>query len=633
MQIFILMGVSGVGKTTLGILLASELNLPYYEADDFHTAHNIRKMKKGEPLDDDDRSDWLKAISEKIKEAAKKEGGVFTCSALKEKYRDYIRRNSATPITWIYLYESFEVIFKRMKTRKDHYFKPGMLKSQFEILEPPEYAIPVKVEKNPQQTLALIMNKLNSPEIGIIGLGVMGKNLAINMARNNIRISVYNREIRGKEENIARSFAAEYKKEFNFPWFDDLEDFVNSLPQPRNILLMVNAGEAVDSVIDDLLPYINNGDLIIDAGNSHFTDTARRLDYLLNKDILYLGAGISGGEEGARKGPSIMPGGLESAYNRISIILETIAAKDKIGKPCCSFIGPGGSGHFVKMLHNGIEYGEMQLIAEFYHFMRFHLKIPSVEIAGLFLKWNKELKSYLIEISAAILQKKENSGLLLDKILDVAGQKGTGGWSTQAALELGVPLDTITAAVMARNISANKERRQEAEEKYKGKAVNNIDADLIKQDLFKAFKTVHIINHAIGFNLLQHASAKYNWSLNLSEIARVWTNGCIIRSGFMEDLVSVFNQKSSGHLLLNPGIIAEVKNKRDELVHVVSEALKSRCPMPVSSAALNFLYSFTSAVSSASMIQAQRDFFGAHTYERIDRPRGEFFHTQWKNTD
>lgn len=633
MQIFILMGVSGVGKTTLGILLASELNLPYYEADDFHTAHNIRKMKKGEPLDDDDRSDWLKAISEKIKEAAKKEGGVFTCSALKEKYRDYIRRNSATPITWIYLYESFEVIFKRMKTRKDHYFKPGMLKSQFEILEPPQYAIPVKVEKNPQQTLALIMNKLNSPEIGIIGLGVMGKNLAINMARNNIRISVYNREIRGKEENIARSFAAEYKKEFNFPWFDDLEDFVNSLPQPRNILLMVNAGEAVDSVIDDLLPYINNGDLIIDAGNSHFTDTARRLDYLLNKDILYLGAGISGGEEGARKGPSIMPGGLESAYNRISIILETIAAKDKIGKPCCSFIGPGGSGHFVKMLHNGIEYGEMQLIAEFYHFMRFHLKIPSVEIAGLFLKWNKELKSYLIEISAAILQKKENSGLLLDKILDVAGQKGTGGWSTGAALELGVPLDTITAAVMARNISANKERRQEAEEKYKGKAVNNIDADLIKQDLFKAFKTVHIINHAIGFNLLQHASAKYNWSLNLSEIARVWTNGCIIRSGFMEDLVSVFNQKSSGHLLLNPGIIAEVKNKRDELVHVVSEALKSRCPMPVSSAALNFLYSFTSAVSSASMIQAQRDFFGAHTYERIDRPRGEFFHTQWKNTD
>ena len=628
------MGVSGVGKTTLGISLASKLDLPFYEGDEFHTENNIRKMKNGQPLNDDDRLGWLEAISEKIKDSANKDGGVFTCSALKEKYREYIREKSGTTITWVYLYESFEVIYNRMKSRKNHFFKPEMLKSQFDILEPPEYAIHVKVEKTPEKTLELIMKKLNSPEIGIIGLGVMGKSLAINMAGKNIRVSVYNREIKGTEENIAGSFAKKHKDQYEFPWFDNLANFVNSLPRPRNILLMVNAGKAVDCVIDDLIPYLDSDDLIIDAGNSHYTDTSRRTDYLRNKNILYLGTGVSGGEEGARKGPSIMPGGSEAAYKRVSSILETIAAKDNKGKPCCSFIGPGGSGHFVKMLHNGIEYGEMQLIAEFYTFMRFHLKIPISQIADLFLEWNKELRSYLVEISAAILQKKEGSGLLLDKILDVAGQKGTGGWSTQAALELGVPLDTITAAVMARNISGQKENRVKAAEKYGWETARNVSSDSIKkQNLFKTFKAVHIINHAIGFDLLQHASAEYNWSLNLSEIARIWTNGCIIRSGFMEDLVAIFKEKSPEHLLLQPGIVSELKTNRPEISNVVSEALKSGCPMPVSSAALNYLYSFTTAKSSASMIQAQRDFFGAHTYERNDRPKGEFFHTQWKNTD
>ena len=328
-----------------------------------------------------------------------------------------------------------------------------------------------------------------------------------------------------------------------------------------------------------------------------------------------------------------MPGGSQTAYKRIRLILESIAAKDGKGNPCCSYIGPGGAGHFVKMVHNGIEYGEMQLIAEYHHFMRYHLNIPASQVAELFLIWNKELRSYLVEISAAILQKKEDTTLLLDKILDVAGQKGTGGWSTQAALELGVPLDTITAAVMARNISAYKENRVKAAENYNWKTSNDFSTDAVKKNLEKAFKGVHIINHAIGFDLLQQASVQYKWNLNLSEIARIWTNGCIIRSGFMEDLAGIFKAEPGQHLLLQPDIIPELKSNREQISNVVSEAMKKACPMPVSSAALNYLYSFTSQRSSASMIQAQRDYFGAHTYERIDRPKGEFFHTNWKITN
>ncbi|MDX1543196.1 MAG: NADP-dependent phosphogluconate dehydrogenase [Christiangramia sp.] len=631
-QVYILMGVSGVGKTTLGRLLASELRLAYFEGDDYHTRQNILKMKSGIPLNDDDREEWLKNIAEKVRKCSKENGGVFSCSALKEKYRSFITGHSRASIEWIYLYESFEVIQERMRTRKSHFFKPEMLRSQFDILEPPRGGIHIKVSESPQVTLKNLMRKIDKPEMGIIGLGVMGRSLALNMAENGIRVAVYNREVSGEEEGIARNFHEEHKSFYHFPWFNDLKAFVDHLPKPRNILLMVKAGKPVDSVISELVPLLDEGDLLIDAGNSHYKDTERRLKNLQDRKILFLGTGISGGEEGARKGPSIMPGGSKEAFQRIEINLNLIAARDKNGKPCCSYIGPGGSGHFVKMLHNGIEYGEMQLIAEFYHFMRYYLNLKPTEISSIFNKWNTTLNSYLLEISAGILQKSEKGSLILDKILDVAGQKGTGGWSTQAALDLGIPLDTITAAVMARNISANKERRAIAGKVYNSEVGDKAEVS-IKQQLFDAFKAVQIINHVTGFDLLYQASTEYHWNMNLSEIARIWTNGCIIRSGFMESLVEILKDNPSSHILMNPQIITEIKSYKESLSEVVAEAIKLDCPMPVSSAAINYFNNFTSAQSSANMIQAQRDYFGAHKYERTDGERGKFYHTQWKNTD
>ncbi|TBW29388.1 NADP-dependent phosphogluconate dehydrogenase [Gramella sp. KN1008] len=620
------MGVSGVGKTTLGKALASKLNLNFYDGDDFHPQENILKMKNGKPLTDGDREGWLKNISDKMNECPN--GAVFTCSALKEKYRRFIEENSETLIHWIFLYESFDVIHERMKNRQDHFFKPEMLKSQFDILEQPKYGLHIKVNASPEETLKNLMRKIEMPQIGIIGLGVMGKNLALNMAEKGIQVSVYNREVEGEEEGIAENFYKENQEYFDFHHFSNLTEFVNSLPVPRNLILMVKAGNAVDSVMNELSPLLEKDDLIMDGGNSHFKDTERRISELKKKGILYLGIGISGGEEGARKGPSIMPGGSMKAYERVKKLLDAIAANDVKGVGCCTYISSGGSGHFVKMVHNGIEYGEMQLIAEFYHFMRFYLQFEPRQIAKLFKEWNKELNSYLLEITIDILQKKENKELLLDLILDVAGQKGTGGWSTQSALELGVPLDTITSAVMARNISAYKGRRNSAHKAYRTSHDNSLETS-INEYLLPAFRTTQIINHAIGFDLLEKASAEYNWNLNLSEIARVWTNGCIIRSGLMESLVKIF-RRSSDHLLINPGIIPEIKDNRQSLSIIVSEAIKLNCPIPVSSAAINYLNNFVSAQSSANIIQAQRDYFGTHTYERTDRVRGQFYHTKWK---
>lgn len=625
------MGVSGVGKTTLGKALASEIHLDFYDGDDFHGQDNIRKMKEGKPLNDEDRKEWLANICEKIRESSVGKGAVFTCSALKEKYRRFIQDHSEAIIRWIYLYESFEVIHERMKARKEHFFSPEMLRSQFDILEAPVYGIHIKVTASPAETLKILMEKIKMPDMGIIGLGVMGKSLALNMAEKSINIAVYNREIQGVEEAVAENFYNENKENFEFSYFNELAAFVNHLSRPRNILVMVKAGQAVDSVIDELLPLLEEGDLIIDAGNSHFKDTERRIKNLKEKGVLYLGTGVSGGEEGARKGPSIMPGGSLEAYKRVGPMLDLIAARDRNNLGCCAYIGPGGSGHLVKMLHNGIEYGEMQLIAEFYHFMRFHLHYKAAEIAEIFGKWNQELNSYLLGISVDILLTKENDELLLDHILDVAGQKGTGGWSTQAALELGVSLDTITAAVIARNISGNKKRRELAHKAYD--LEKSSDAETSLNQLFGAFKEVQMINHAIGFDLLSKASEEYGWKLDLSEIARIWTNGCIIRSGLMERLVHIFRESAEDHLLMQPGIISEVKELRESLSVVVSEAIRSNCPLPVSSAAINYLHNFTSAQSSANMIQAQRDYFGAHRYERTDRPRNEFYHTQWKKTD
>lgn len=636
MQVIVLMGVSGAGKTTVGKLLSTETGLPFFDADDFHPLENVRKMESGIALMDEDRLSWLEVLALKIREWENTSGAILACSALKETYRDHLQAYAKRKITWVFLHADYEVILDRLNLRKNHYFKPELLRTQYEALQIPKYGFHINVEVPVNQVVENILEKLRKPrafsEIGLLGLGVMGKSLALNMAEKGVKVSVYNRQVEETEVDIARNFSEENSGPFAIPWFDELEPFVQSLQSPKSIFLMVNAGKAVDVVIEGLLPFLEPGDLIIDGGNSHYTDTVRREKELSQRKILFMGVGISGGEEGARKGPSIMPGGPKPSYERAGGILEKIAAKDRDGNPCCSYIGPDGAGHFVKMLHNGIEYGEMQLIAEFYHYLRFYVHKSPHFIAEFFEDWNRLMKSYLLEISVAVLKKKENEEHLIDKILDAAGQKGTGGWSTNAALELGVPFDTITAAVMARNISARKEDRMAAEKLY-GIERGTSSANSSPEELFKAYRLGSMMNHAIGFDLLLEASKAYEWDLNLSEIARIWTNGCIIRSAFMEDLIKLLKINPSENLLLNKEIVSKISVDRPILLQVLAEALQAGSPMPVLSAGVNYLLAFTSGQSSANMIQAQRDFFGAHTYERTDEPRGKFFHTNWLSKD
>ncbi|MDT0676948.1 NADP-dependent phosphogluconate dehydrogenase [Autumnicola musiva] len=632
MQVYIVMGVSGVGKTTIGKLLAEELGLKFYDADDFHPGINREKMKNGIALKDEDREEWLETLASNILEWEKNSGAVLACSALKEEYRKQLQSVPKQNITWIFLHSEYDVIHKRLSARKDHYFKPELLRSQFDTLEMPKYGFHINVDGSVEEIMAAILAKLqgnSKAPVGLVGLGVMGKSLAINLATKGVDVSVFNRHVEELEVDIAKNFAAENKSIYDFPWFDNMEKFMTSLERPRNIILMVNAGPAVDLVIESLQPFLNEDDLIIDGGNSHYKDTIRREKELKKQGILFMGAGISGGEEGARKGPSIMPGGSDEAYNRVGGILETIAARDKNGDPCCTHVGPNGAGHFVKMLHNGVEYGEMQLISEAYHLLRFGAKASPEEIASIFENWNRDMKSFLLEISVDILRKREDNGFLIDKILDAAKQKGTGGWSTNAALELGVPLDTITAAVLARNISGKKQERTQAVEMYGNNQQAFTSVEEISEGLFNAFKAGSIINHAIGFDLLLEASKSYNWNLNLSEIARIWTNGCIIRSQLMEELIELLKHSPSKNLLMNKEISKRIKEYQPHLNQIVGNAINAGFPMPLMSSAVNYLHSFTSAQSSANMIQAQRDYFGAHTYERTDKARGEFFHTDW----
>lgn len=634
-MIYMVTGVSGVGKTTIGILLAEKLNLPFYDADDFHPQANVVKMATGIALQDEDRVAWLNTLASNLKNWNKEGGAVLACSALKELYRQKLQSIPGSEITWIFLHSEFDIILNRLNTRKNHYFKPALLQSQYDTLEFPTYGIHINVNKPVDLIIEEIMENLEKTksEMGLLGLGVMGKSLAINLAANGIKVAVYNRHVDKLEVDVAKNFAAANQEMYIFPWFDELMAFVESLERPRTIFLMVNAGKTVDIVVNSLLPFLEKDDLIIDGGNSFYKDTVRREQQLREQGIYYMGVGISGGEEGARKGPSIMPGGSLKAYERVGGFLERIAAKDKNGEPCCAYIGPDGAGHFVKMLHNGIEYGEMQLIAEFYHFLRFKFNRSPEEIANLFETWNEDLKSYLLEISIAILRKKEDGENLIDKVLDAAQQKGTGGWSTNAALELGVPFDTITAAVMARIISSKKEERQEAAKIYASASSEKTELDISYSDLFSAYRAASIINHAIGFNLLNEASHNYVWNLDLSEISRIWTNGCIIKSNFMEELSEIFIDHPSENILLHPTLVKRIQKFKNAFTNVTAGALKNGYPMPVLSGAANYFFGYISGQTSANMIQAQRDFFGAHTYERTDKPRGQFFHTIWKENN
>ena len=469
---------------------------------------------------------------------------------------------------------------------------------------------------------------MKKSDIGLIGLAVMGENLVINMESKGFTVSVFNRstekvtkfvEGRAKGKNIVGTYS--------------LEELVASLEKPRKVMMMVKAGVAVDDMIEKLLPLLEDGDIIIDGGNSHFPDTARRTAYVESQGKLYIGTGVSGGEEGALNGPSLMPGGSPAAWPSVKPILQAICAKVEDGSPCCDWVGENGAGHFVKMVHNGIEYGDMQMICEAYHLMRDLLGMSADEMHEVFADWNtKELDSYLIEITRDILAYKDTDGSpIVEKILDTAGQKGTGKWTGIAALDEGVPLTLIGEAVFARCLSAMKEERVAASKVLAGPTPTFTgDKAAFINDLKDALFAAKIVSYAQGYTLMRSAAKTYNWNLNYGGIALMWRGGCIIRSVFLGKIKEAFDANPElPNLLLDPYFKDVIEKAQAGWRRVCAAALANGIPMPAMTSALSYFDGYRAERLPANLLQAQRDYFGAHTYERIDAPRGEFFHTNW----
>lgn len=469
------------------------------------------------------------------------------------------------------------------------------------------------------------MGKYN---IGLIGLAVMGENLALNMESKGFSVSVYNRN----PERVD-GFLNTRGKGKNFCGAHTLEELVASLERPRRVMMMIKAGTPVDETIEKLLPLLSKGDIIIDGGNSHFSDTQRRTEYLEKRGLLFIGTGVSGGEEGALKGPSMMPGGSSEAWESVKPVFQSICAKTEDGSPCCQWVGFGGAGHFVKMVHNGIEYGDMQLICEAYHLMKTLLGYSAEDMHRVFSEWNKgELNSYLIEITSKIFEVKDEDGSpLVDKILDSAGQKGTGKWTSNAALDNGVPLTLISEAVFARYLSAMKEERVEASKELSGPYIDfKGDKEEYTEHIRKALYASKIISYAQGYSLMRNASKTYGWELNYGEIALMWRGGCIIRSAFLEKIKEAFDKKPElSNLLLDGYFKNVIADSLDSMRKVCAVAMLNGVPIPAMSAALTYFDGYRSEKLPANLLQAQRDFFGAHTYERTDFPKGKFFHTNW----
>ena len=464
-------------------------------------------------------------------------------------------------------------------------------------------------------------------DIALIGLAVMGQNLVLNMDDNGYTVVVYNRTV----EKVDR-FLAREAKGTKVIGAHSIEEMVKHLKRPRRIMLLVKAGQAVDDFIEQLLPYLEPGDIIIDGGNSLYDDSIRRTKYLEKKGFLFIGTGVSGGEEGARHGPSIMPGGSVKAWRHVQEIFQNISAKVEDGTPCCDWVGADGAGHFVKMVHNGIEYGDMQLICEAYHLMRVGLGMTNAEMRDVFDEWNKgELDSFLIEITRDILGYQEDGDYLIDKILDTAGQKGTGKWTVISSQQMGMPVTLISEAVYSRCVSALKEERVNASSKLRGpKPVITLDRAKFVEQIRQALYASKIVSYAQGFMLLRAAAAEYGWKLNYGSIALMWRGGCIIRSRFLGNIKEAYKKKPRlPNLLLDTFFKREVRQCQSGWRNVVAVAAKKGIPAPAFASALSFYDSYRSERLPANLLQAQRDYFGAHTYERLDHPRGEFFHTNW----
>ena len=461
-------------------------------------------------------------------------------------------------------------------------------------------------------------------QIGVIGLGVMGKSLCRNLGRNGFAIAMFNRFVPGKEEGVAKALQQAHPELSGALHFENLKDFVQSIAQPRKIILMVNAGPAVDDVLGQLSSILDEDDVVLDGGNSHYEDTLNRIDKMKKRGIHFMGAGISGGEKGALTGPSIMPSGDPEAYQKMEEYLNAIAAKDKDGKPCSSFVGQQGSGHYVKMIHNGIEYVEMQLLAECYALLK-HQGNDNSAIADIFESWENDLGSYLLKITVNILRKKENSSYVLDQILDKANNKGTGLWSTTAIAQLGEPSTLIPAALFARYLSFFKKDREVLSRVYpQSKPVTTF----LEVDLKAAYQFSRLINHHQGFSVIEKASRTYAWGVKIPEIARIWTAGCIITSDLMKSLVVDLKTETSiiHHVQWQSIIKYTAKAARTIAAYAIQNEIHAPCILE----AINFFHGIKTRHSSANLIQAQRDFFGAHTYQKVNDKSGKRFHTLWE---
>jgi len=471
-------------------------------------------------------------------------------------------------------------------------------------------------------------------DIAMIGLAVMGQNLILNMNDHGYTVVAYNRSTDKVDQFLARE-----AKGTRVLGAHSIAEMVGKLKSPRRVMMLVKAGGPVDAFIEQLLPHLAPGDIIIDGGNSRFEDTNRRQKYVESRGLLYIGTGVSGGEEGARRGPSIMPGGSPAAWPHVKEIFQAVSAKVEDGSPCCDWVGEMGAGHYVKMVHNGIEYGDMQLICEAYHLMKVGLGMGADEMHEIFREWNEgELDSYLIEITRDILAKKDADGApLLDRILDTAGQKGTGKWTVINSQDLGIPITLMAEAVYARCVSALKDERVRAARKLKGPrpALSSIAGDPSRRrafvaDIKSALYASKIVSYAQGYMLMRAASREYAWTLNYGGIALMWRGGCIIRSRFLSKIRDAFDAHPGlPNLLLDDYFRDAIRKAQKGWRNVVAAAAKRGIPTPAFGTALAFYDQYRSATLPANLLQAQRDYFGAHTYERVDRPRGEFFHTNW----
>ena len=620
----VLMGVAGVGKSTIGKALSKATGISFFDGDDYHTEANRDKMAGGIALSDEDRTAWLFELQSVIENALHKSSCILACSALKKAHRAILEKNS-NAIRFVYLEGNKNLIEQRLESRKGHYFPASLLASQLETLEPPENAFTISITQTPSAIVEMIMKTLlnqttSKATIGLMGLGVMGKALTQNFVRNDIRLAVYNRELKGVEESVAKNFVESLPLLKDTQAFSNYPSFIDSLQSPKKIFLMIEAGEATNTVLDELAVLLEKGDVLVDLGNTFYKETETRIHHFATKGIHLIGAGISGGELGALNGASIMPSGNKEAYELVAPYLNSIAAKDKNNQSCSTYVGEGGTGHFVKMVHNGIEYVEMQLLAEIYGLARAAGKNPS-EIADMLFSWKQDkLDSFLLNTTINILNTKEGDDWLIDKIVDVSESKGTGTWATNALTNAAVPASLIANALYARQISSYKNLRVQLEKNY-AREKNTITIN--EASLKNAYHFTKMIIHFQGFWLLDEFSKNHHWNLNLSEIARIWTKGCIIQSDFMETLVPIL--KLNAHIILDASITEQIKTTAPAATEIVIKALENKIATPIMSDAIQFFNAINTAYSTANLIQAQRDYFGAHTFLRIGATAKEHY--------